>query len=64
MLIKLYNEEFLRANILFSVTLTTGNIYFISSWSVSRFEPLTISSLVQEPVHNVVLKEYCTFIFF
>ena len=37
MSIKLYNEEYLRANILSSVTLRTGSIYFISSWSVSSF---------------------------
>ena len=32
---KLHNEEYLRANIISSVTLITGSIYFISSWSVS-----------------------------
>ena len=37
MSIKLHNEEYLRANILSSVTLITGNIYFISSYSVSSF---------------------------
>ena len=35
MSIKLYNEEYLRVDILSSVTLITGSIYFISSWSVS-----------------------------
>ena len=34
---KLHNEEYLRANIISSVTLITGGIYFISSWSVSSF---------------------------
>ena len=34
---KLHNEEYLRANIISSVTLITGSIYFISSWSVSSF---------------------------
>ena len=34
---KLHNEEYLRANIISSVTLITGRIYFISSWSVSSF---------------------------
>ena len=37
MSMKLHNEEYLRANIISSVTLITGSIYFISSWSVSSF---------------------------
>ena len=37
MSIKLYNEEYLRENMLFLVTLIKGSIYFISSWSVSSF---------------------------
>ena len=52
---KLHNEEYLRANIISSVTLITGSIYFISSWSVSSF--INIFNLVQA-VH--ILKEYYT----
>ena len=37
MSMKLHNEEYLRANIISSVTLITGSIYFISSLSVSSF---------------------------
>ena len=37
--------------------------YLFYKFMVSFKVPLTISSLVQEPVHNVVLKEYCTLSF-